>query len=223
MARFRLRFPLRDIPRWAAASGDPDDPELAAIAARARRSGYLRKRDLLQLARWKTPRSRPRVEANAASTVRALTRKAFASKDERARIELLTRLAGVGWPTASVLLHFCHADPYPILDVRALWSFGIERPPAYRFEFWWRYTLACRRAAARAGCSMRTLDRAAWQFSVARQPATARRTPSRRRLFRSGIRRPRISAAEGRRASSGATGNRSRRDRGSSAPPTRGR
>jgi hypothetical protein len=169
MARFRLRFPLSEIPRWSEASGDDDERVLDSIGARARRRGYLRKRDLLALARWKTPRSRPRVEANSESTVRSVTRRAFAAEDERGRIELLTRLDGVGWPTASVILHFCHADPYPVLDTRALWSLGIARPPAYRFEFWWQYTLACRRTVARAGCTMRALDRAAWQFSRERQ------------------------------------------------------
>jgi hypothetical protein len=216
VTRFRLRFPLRDIPKWAAVSEEPDDPDLEAIATRARKSGYVARRDLLRLARWKTPRSRPRVESNSAATVRSVTRRALASEDERSRIELLTRLRGIGWPTASVVLHFCHADPYPILDVRSLWSFGIERPPAYRFEFWWQYTLACRRAAARAGCSMRNLDRAAWQFSVERQAARPPRKRSRRR-------RSRLSGAAGRRAFSVGSGNRSRPGRGFSAAPTRGR
>ncbi len=179
MARFRLRFPLSQIPRWSAAPGDDDERELARIGARARRTGYLRRQDLLALARWKTPRSRPRVESNSDSFVRSVTRRALSAGDESPRIELLTRLDGVGWPTASVILHFCHEDPYPVLDTRALWSFGIERPPAYRFEFWWRYTLACRRAAERAGCSMRALDRAAWRFSKERQEASSARVPSR--------------------------------------------
>jgi hypothetical protein len=170
MARFRLRFPVREIPRWSqAAGGDEDEEDLRRIGARARRVGYLRRQDLLRLARWKTPRSRPRVESNSEARVRSITRRAFASKDERARIELLTQLSGIGWPTASVLLHFCHPDPYPILDVRALWSFGIERPPSYRFEFWRDYTLACRRTASRASCSMRALDRAAWRYSLEKQ------------------------------------------------------
>jgi len=170
VGRFRLRFPTREIRRWSAGYPDSDDRDLEPIAARARRSGYLRKSDLLRLARWKTPRTGPLVSANPARRVRAVTREAFATASERRRIELLTRLEGVGWPTASVILHFCHRDPYPILDTRALWSFGIVRTPAYGFEFWREYTIACRRAAARARCSMRTLDRAAWEYSRRRQP-----------------------------------------------------
>jgi hypothetical protein len=68
-------------------------------------------------------------------------------------------------PTASVLLHLAR-QTYPIIDYRALWSLGIDPPPAYySFEFWWKYTRACRSLADEAGVSMRTLDRALWQYS----------------------------------------------------------
>jgi hypothetical protein len=71
---------------------------------------------------------------------------------------------------ASVILHWgCH-EPYPILDYRALWSLGIDSPPAYNFNFWWAYTQQCRGLAAQAGVSMRTLDRALWQYSKENQP-----------------------------------------------------
>ena len=69
-------------------------------------------------------------------------------------------------PTASVLLHLAHRDPYPILDVRAIWSLGVEKQPSsYSFEFWWAYTAKCRSLAMEAGIPMRVLDRALWQFS----------------------------------------------------------
>jgi len=169
MTRFRLRFPVGQVARWAAVFSDPDDPEIEPRALRARKRGFLTKADFLRLARWKTPRSRRRVERNAESFVRAVTRTALTTPDERLRIEVLTLLDGVDWPTASVILHFCHREPYPVLDYRALWSLGVEKPPAYGFPFWRDYTLVCRRLAARASCSMRELDRALWQFSKERQ------------------------------------------------------
>ena len=169
MTRFRLRFPIRQVSRWAAAFSDPDDPEIERRARRARRQRYLTKADFLRLARWKTPRSRRRIERNEESFVREVTRTALTTPDERLRIEVLTMLDGVDWPTASVILHFCHREPYPVLDYRAIWSLGVEKPPAYQFPFWWDYTRACRRLAARASCSMRELDRALWQFSKERQ------------------------------------------------------
>ncbi|MGH7322475.1 MAG: hypothetical protein ACRELA_23010, partial [Candidatus Rokuibacteriota bacterium] len=82
---------------------------------------------------------------------------------------ILRTLAGIEWPTASVILHFCDGRPYPILDYRALWSLGFAKPPAYTFDFWWAYTDFARVLAQSTGHDMRTLDRALWQFSKAHQ------------------------------------------------------
>ena len=43
---------------------------------------------------------------------------------------------GLIWPTASAILHLAYPDRYPILYVRALWSPGCDRTPAYNFVFW---------------------------------------------------------------------------------------
>jgi len=106
--------------------------------------------------------------------VEETTAAALRASDERLRIGTLTLLDGVSMPTASVLLHLAHKDPYPIIDYRALWSLGIENPPpSYSFEFWQAYTRMCRSLARQAGVSMRLLDRALWQFSKEQQPAPA--------------------------------------------------
>lgn len=174
MTRLRPRFPPDQVSRWASRFDDPDEAPLASEALRRiRRERRLRKPDLIALARWKTPRSRHRVASNPEAFVEAVTRFALTTTDEKLRIVELTRLAGVGWPTASVILHFCHQDPYPILDVRALWSLGVEKPRSrHGFDLWWTFTRACRRLARRAGCSMRTLDRALWQYSKEKQAPT---------------------------------------------------
>lgn len=78
-------------------------------------------------------------------------------------------LDGVSWPVASVLLHFGSCDRYPILDFRALWSLRIKVPKQYDFGFWWAYTLYCRSLADEHNVSMRTLDRALWQYSKEKQ------------------------------------------------------
>jgi hypothetical protein len=88
---------------------------------------------------------------------------------ERLQIEVLTLLDGVSWPTASVILHFFHSAPYPIVDFRALWSLKNKVPKRYGFNFWQKYTSYCRGLSKRAGVSMRTLDRALWQFSKENQ------------------------------------------------------
>jgi hypothetical protein len=166
---FKLRFPRSQIPRWAKSYSYPGEEEIVdELSPRARTRGYLTWGEFLELCRWKTPRSQPRSAMNTSARVREATQIALATKDERAKMYVLRSLAGGGWPTASVILHFCEKRPYPILDYRALWSLGFARPPAYTFEFWWAYTGVVRRLAQSTGHDMRIIDRALWQFSKAR-------------------------------------------------------
>jgi hypothetical protein len=172
---FHLRLPLDAIPYWAdryrpSAEEDAIERDLAP-AARAR--GYLTHAELVRLGRWNSPRVAPRLAANAPDYVEAVTAAALAAPPrgpahERLRIETLMLLSGVAWPTASVLLHWCGRDPYPVLDYHALWSLGVL-PHRYDFPLWWAYTLHCRELAGEAGVSMRDLDRALWQYSKENQ------------------------------------------------------
>ncbi len=166
--RFKLPFSRSAIGRWAARFPQDDDGRVEATAKAAREQGFLTREQFLALAEWKTPRSRPRCERNDAEFVEAVTFAAFRSKSERLKIEALRLLHGVDWPTASVLLHFCDQNPYPILDVRVLWSLGHAKP-AYNYAFWIAYVTFMRKAAGAAGVSMRTLDQALWQYSKERQ------------------------------------------------------
>jgi hypothetical protein len=171
---FRLRFPVTELPKWAAAYSYADDAGVEAIGATARMRGFYTRDEFLAVARWKTQRSQSRCARNSEALVEEATAAALRASDERLRIGTLTLLEGVSMPTASVLLHLAHKDTYPIIDDRALWSLGIETPPAiYSFEFWLAYTRTCRSLAKQAGVSMRTLDRALWQFSKVQQPPTA--------------------------------------------------
>ena len=157
----KLQFSEAKIGYWA---GQYDygqlDSGLGDLVPQVRKAGSLTLDQLRAVAQWKAPRSAGHVDGNDEEYVRAITGFAFQTACERARIEVLTLLDGVGWPTASVILHFFHCDRYPILDFRALWSVGEEVPLRYEFDFWWRYVLFCRRVAERGRHDMRTLDRA---------------------------------------------------------------
>lgn len=168
--KFRLRFPTSEVVYWAARYAYADDSEVEEIGSEAGRRGWYTRDQFLTVTRWKTKRSRSRCERNDEPTIVELTRLALSTPDERQRIESLTQLHGVQFPTASVLLHLAHRDRYPIIDYRALWSLGIETSPAsYSFGFWWAYTEVCRSLADAADVPMRTLDRALWQYSKERQ------------------------------------------------------
>src|SRR5207247_695812 len=137
---------------------DADD-QVAAAGAAARRRGFYTKPELVLICEWKTARSRSRVAKNTAPFVEGITQAAFATEDETERMAALCALQGVNAPTASVLLHFAFPDRYPIIDWRALESLGQAQQATYTITYWLAYVDECRRLAARAGVTMRALDK----------------------------------------------------------------
>ena len=143
--------------------------ELLELRPKVQNRGYVSKEELQKIAYWKAPRSSGHVRSNSADYVQEITALALTAGNERSRIEILTLLDGVSWPTASVILHFCHSDLYPIIDFRSLWSVSLEVPSQYGFELWWCYVDFCRKIAQINHVDMRTLDRALWQYSKENQ------------------------------------------------------
>jgi hypothetical protein len=175
---FRIRFPLEQIPEWSARFEDDgsDARFLAEVGPAVRSRGYLTTREFRDLCYWKTPRSQARCRRNDAGKIRTITRAALATTDDALKMDLLRLLDGVDWPTASTILHFCDRRAFPILDYRALWSLGYARPPHYTMPFWLGYVGYVRELVRRSGHPMRTVDRALWQYSKARQRSSQRTT-----------------------------------------------
>ena len=168
MPAFEIQFPREQVPELAARFPGVDESGPETIGAAARARGYYLRREFLVACAWKTPRSAPRVALNTEAAVRAATRRALADPDESARMQALLSLSGVGVPTASTLLYFAFPALYPILDVRALGALGVKPRSQYPISFWLGYLEACRALAAECGVSIRTLDRALWQWSKER-------------------------------------------------------
>jgi hypothetical protein len=161
-----LRFELEEIQELSQRyTYKISDAEVVDLRSEIEQQGFITKEQLGKIAYWKAPRSAGHVRKNSDDYIHEITRFALTTISERARIQALTVLDGVSWPTASVILHLFHKDPYPILDFRALWSVSAEQPSQYTFDFWWEYVQFCRSLADLARVSMRTLDRALWQYS----------------------------------------------------------
>ena len=166
----KLRFKEPEIRQIAERYEYPhEETELLNLRKVVLSKGFLSKELLSKVAKWKAPRSAGHVVKNSDKYVKEITAFAFNAKNERSRIETLTILDGVSWPTASVILHLFHNEKYPILDFRALWSVTMGVPTQYSFPFWWPYVEFCRGIAKRNNVDMRTLDRAMWQYSKENQ------------------------------------------------------
>jgi hypothetical protein len=166
MPAFVLQPAIEDVPGYAQRFPAEEDDEVLALGQAARERGFYTRAELIRVCRWKTPRSGPLVRRNASPAVEAATREGLDERNgERERIEALLSLSGVGWPTASVLLHVAYPDRYPILDVRALHALGVHAPSSYSFRFWEAYVTAWRPLAEQSGVGGRAFDRALWQWS----------------------------------------------------------
>lgn len=87
-----------------------------------RKKGWLEKSEFLEICLWKSRRPKRFYEQNNAVEIKEVTLKAFAEKDERIKIELLTNLKGVSIPTASAILCVTNSNDYPIIDIRCVES-----------------------------------------------------------------------------------------------------
>jgi hypothetical protein len=170
-----MRFPEHQIPELASRYSYPKKEQYIEnrIVPAVRNRGHLNKKEFSAICLWKTPRSRPKCAKNREEFIEEVTRIALTTIDEELKISVLLLLSGVGWPTASVILHFCDRGQYPIIDYRALWSVGIDPPPVYDFPFWWEYCEFVRGLADHTGHSMRIIDRALWQYSKENQNGEA--------------------------------------------------
>jgi hypothetical protein len=162
---FRLRIPPSRLRSYWARYDLTANLKLEHLRNVSENPGYITTKQLYEVCRWKSPRRPELAKTNPEELVREVTNFAFHAKHEELRIGALTLLNGVSFPTASVILHFCVDNSYPILDFRALWSLGIKRPPRYTVAFWCQYVRLCRGLAAKHGMSVRELDMALWQFS----------------------------------------------------------
>ena len=166
---FELRFPAGQVTEYANQYPQHEDREILLLIPKVRKRGCLTQDELYSVAKWKAARSAGHIWKNDGEFVKEVTASALSSSHERMRIEVLTLLNGVSWPTASVILHIFHSDKYPILDFRALWSVSLDPPKQYTYAFWKEYAKYCRRLAHDSRVDMRTIDRALWQYSKIHQ------------------------------------------------------
>jgi hypothetical protein len=130
-----------------------------------RRRGSFTRAEFRAMCRWKSPRARLQWEQNSSARVRAVSRAALATRDERARMKLLTSLRGVGVPMASAILTLLDPRRYGVLDIRA-WQllFAIRSVDANRrgqnftIAQWLDFLAALRHHARRLGVRARTVE-----------------------------------------------------------------
>ena len=163
----KLKFDLKCVPYWASKYEFGGENKVTDLVDRVRERGCFEMNELQTVCNWKSLRPAWHLDKNEESLVQDVTRFALKTEYDKAAIESLTILHGVGAATASAILHFFHKKDYPILDFRALWSVSLIEGEKYNYSYalWSKYVEFCRQMAKEADVSMRDLDRALWQYS----------------------------------------------------------
>ena len=128
--------------------------------------GYLSQPELRQMGKWKDRFVPSKIDKNPPGLIEKITAEAFGLDDDWEKIKKLKEIYGVAASVASVILHLYDPKKYPILDVHALRTIGIDNKKVnYDEPFWQKYVNLCRAKAERYDVSMRALDRALYKYS----------------------------------------------------------
>ena len=172
--QFALKFDHSEIEELAKRYRFADDTG-ALNAGKKLLDGEYGVENLKEIVRWKSARRIGLIEKNDRSVL-ANTLKYATSLDVpvKTAIEVLDGLDGIGIPMASAILTMARPEFYTIIDFRALEALGVTK---------WSKTSAYYEAYLRACCelsnqyktTLRTLDRALWQWSWERSERKRRR------------------------------------------------
>lgn len=164
MAQFKLQFDPSKISEIAKRY-DASEDEDALSAGQQIKNGQYTRNNLERIFDWKTGgRGRSRLRKNTDKEIIDILRLAIVAKTDRAAISVLSGLNGVGVPVASAILTALDPGRFTIIDFRALETLGVTKPNI-TINFYLLYLNECRKIAKENGVSLRTLDRALWQWS----------------------------------------------------------
>jgi len=161
---FTLQPALSDIEILAKRYSDDDAKALAAGEDIAR--GKYTRANLMEIVDWKSKRRKALLKDNTDAEIEEALRLAVHATEIRTAFGVLTGLSGVGVPMASAILTGIDQSRYTFIDWRALHALGVRGwPIEVNFYLKWYYP-ECTRMARQTGFSLRTIDRALWQWSV---------------------------------------------------------
>jgi hypothetical protein len=158
------------------------EPQVVALGKVAGERGWLKRKEFLLIARWKSPRPTPIYQRNTEEDVINVTKRAFSATQDLERILLLTELKGVRVRTATAILHLCFPDHFPLMDIWAISAMGVSRNECEKWDeldwlrVWPEYADRCRDYARKFGRDLRSIDRALWTHGKeqASEPAGAK-------------------------------------------------
>lgn len=162
--QFHLQFQESEINKYAEAYAFNDDAGALAAGEKIR-GGQFTRNNLEEIFEWKTRgRGRSRLAQNSDEEIADALHRAIDAETDRVATAVLVGLQGVHIPVASAILTAIFPERFTIIDFRALEALDIQKP-LITLDFYLQYLNECRQLALQNKVSLRTLDRALWQWS----------------------------------------------------------
>lgn len=160
---FKLQFSSEEIAKYADRYSFAQNDGAWSAGQRIVHGDYSRA-NLVEIFEWKTKgRGISRILRNSDAEIADALRLAIEAKTDRAAVAVLLGLHGVEISVASAILTAINETQFTIIDFRALEALGVQT--VYRsIDLYLAYLAACRGLAAQHGVTLRTLDRALWQW-----------------------------------------------------------
>ena len=138
---------------------------------KVRKRGYFTKDEFLKMCKWKSPRPKRYYGSNPPELIKDISSKILATKYEKRKIDLLTKLKGVSIPTASAILTLLDPQNYGVIDIRIwqlLYLYGsVKKNPrgqGFNFNDWFHYLSKLRYFAKKFHCSVRNIEYSLFQY-----------------------------------------------------------
>ena len=164
MVQFKLAFDQSLILKFAALYSHRADRD-ALKAGEDISRGRCTRKNLGRIFNWKTKgRGRSRLTKNTDKEIADVLKLAITARTDRAAIAVLTGLNGVNIPVASAILTAIDPKRFTIIDFRALEALN-QRKSALNINYYLEYLDFCKLLARKNRVTLRTLDRAFWQWS----------------------------------------------------------
>ena len=149
----------------------PETKKLIKSLQGVKRKGYFTKEEFVKMGMWKSYRPKQRYLSNNDSDIISISKKVLATKYEKRKIELLTRLNGVSIPVASAILALIDPRNYGVIDIRVwqvLYLYGSvkDKPKGVNFDFnnWYAYLMRLRYYAKKLKASARDVERTIFEY-----------------------------------------------------------
>lgn len=140
-----------------------DYEDFDGMADDFKNKNFLTKTELLRIAEWKLyrlwfPKHKREIETNSNTLIEETTKRAIEKTEDKAKVEILAALNGVGIPMASAILTVLNPQYYGIIDINVWYALHSKKKNLFTSEDFRQYMEKVREIAKKQNITTRDVD-----------------------------------------------------------------